>query len=76
MGYREGGNKPCDHGVAFDKAIKAFRDAFAIEQIDDRGDYGEERVNLLGMCEGTILHVTYRARRPYSDHLGQAGGKT
>jgi len=49
-------------GVAFEKAIKAFRDAFAIERIDDREDYGEERVNLLGMCDGTILHVTYTER--------------
>jgi uncharacterized DUF497 family protein len=30
------------HGVAFDKAIKVFRDPFAIERIDDREDYGEE----------------------------------
>ena len=51
-----------NHGVAFEKAIKVFRDPFAIEQIDDREAYGEERVNLLGMCDGTILHVTYTER--------------
>ncbi len=55
-----------NHGVAFDKAIKAFRDPFAIERIDDREDYGEERVNLIGMCEGAILHVTYAER---GDHI-------
>jgi len=60
------------HGVAFEKAIKAFRDPFAIEWIDHREDYGEERV---GMCEGILLHVTY-TERPHSDHLGQAGGTT
>ncbi len=27
-----------------------------------REDYGEERINLLGMCEGVILHVTYVER--------------
>ena len=25
-------------------------------------DYGEERVNMLGMCDGTILHLTYTER--------------
>ncbi len=51
-----------DHGVAFHQAIKAFRDPFAVERFDDREDYGEERVNLLSMCEGMILHVTYTER--------------
>ena len=39
-----------------------FRDPFAIEQIDDREYYGEERVNLIGMGEGTLLHITYTER--------------
>jgi uncharacterized protein len=52
----------CDHGVSFHDAIRAFRDRFAIERFDDREDYGEERINLLGMCEGVILHVTYAER--------------
>jgi uncharacterized protein len=50
------------HGVAFSIAIKAFRDLFAVEWIDDREAYGEERVNLLGMCDGVLLHVTYVER--------------
>ena len=50
------------HGVAFDHAIKAVGDAFAIEWIDDRAAYGEERINLLGMCDGALLHVTYTER--------------
>ena len=50
------------HGVAFHHAVKAFRDPFAIERIDDRQDYGEERINLIGMAEGVILHVTYTER--------------
>jgi uncharacterized protein len=50
------------HGVAFHHAIKAFRDPFGVEWIDDRVNYGEERVNLLGMCDGVILHVTYTER--------------
>lgn len=51
-----------DHGVTFDQAAKAVADPFAIEMIDDREDYGEERVNLLGMCDGVLLHVTYTER--------------
>jgi uncharacterized DUF497 family protein len=51
-----------DHGIAFEKATKVFRDIFAVEQIDDREDYGEERMNLLGMSDGVILHVTYTER--------------
>lgn len=50
------------HGVAFHKAIQAFRDPFAIEWIDEHDNYAEERVNLLGMCGGVILHVTYTER--------------
>jgi len=33
-----------------------------VERFDDREDYGEERINLRGMCEGVILHVTYVER--------------
>jgi len=50
------------HGVSFDDAVKAFRDRFAVERFDDREDYGEERVNLLGMYQGVILQVTYTER--------------
>ena len=50
------------HGVAFHQAIQAFRDPFALERIDDRQDYGEERINLIGMAEGVLLHVTYTGR--------------
>ena len=48
-----------NHGVAFEKAVNAFADPFAIEWIDRSEAYGEERWNLLGRCEGVILHVTY-----------------
>lgn len=45
------------HGVTFDQAARATSDPFAIEMIDTRKDYGEERINLLGLCDGVILHV-------------------
>ena len=51
-----------DHGISFHYAIKAFRDRFGVERFDDREDYGEERINLLGICDGVILHVTYTER--------------
>jgi uncharacterized DUF497 family protein len=51
-----------DHGVTFQQATKAFHDPRAIETIDDREGYGEERINLLGMSDGVILHVTYTER--------------
>jgi uncharacterized protein len=50
------------HGVAFDKAVKALADPFSVEWLDESEAYGEERCNLLGMCEGVILHVTYTER--------------
>jgi uncharacterized protein len=51
-----------EHGVAFHEAIKGFRDPFAVERLDDREDYGEERINLIGMCDGVVIHVTYTER--------------
>ena len=32
-----------DHGVTFEQAVRAFRDLFAVERIDDREDYGIRR---------------------------------
>ena len=50
------------HGVAFHEAVKAFRDPFAVEHIDSRQDCGEERVNLIGTCDASLIHVTYTQR--------------
>jgi uncharacterized protein len=51
-----------NHGVAFEEAVGVFRDPFAVERIDDRKNYGEQRINLLGISSGMILHVTYTER--------------
>jgi uncharacterized protein len=51
-----------DHGVSFAQAVAAYRDPFAVEWVDDRDDYGEERVILLGMKDGQILAVVYTER--------------
>jgi uncharacterized protein len=50
------------HGVTFPQGVEALCDPFAVEEIDDREDYGEERINLLGMRGDVILHVTYTER--------------
>jgi uncharacterized DUF497 family protein len=51
-----------DHGVSFEMARDAFKDPFALEWLDDREDYGEERYIILGMVEGRVLYVAYTIR--------------
>jgi uncharacterized DUF497 family protein len=51
-----------EHGLAFQDAIKAFRDPFSVERLDAREDYGEERINSIGMCDGVVVHITYAER--------------
>lgn len=41
---------------------KAFQDAFAVEWIDTRFPYAEERMTLLGVCGNTMLYVAYTER--------------
>jgi uncharacterized protein len=50
------------HGITFEMARDVFLDAFAIEQTDDRYDYGEERFFILGMVERHLLAVAYTMR--------------
>jgi uncharacterized DUF497 family protein len=51
------------HGVSFDLAMTVFRDPFAVERLDDREDYGEERFVIIGMAEGNVvLFVAYTER--------------
>jgi uncharacterized DUF497 family protein len=50
------------HGVTFEVATEAFRDPLALEKLDDREDYGEERVILIGQAQGTLLTVIYTER--------------
>jgi uncharacterized DUF497 family protein len=45
--------------VSFTQAAAAFMDPFAADWIDEREDYGEERVILLGMTDGSVLTVVY-----------------
>ena len=43
-----------------------FNDPLALDDIDDREDYGEERSNMIGVAGDRLLVVTYALR----------GGKT
>jgi uncharacterized protein len=51
------------HGVSFDLAKTVFNDPFAVERLDDREDYGEERFVIVGVAEGdSLLFVAYSER--------------
>jgi uncharacterized DUF497 family protein len=50
------------HGVTFDEARSVFRDPFAVELLDDRKDYGEDRYILIGMSAASVLVVVYMER--------------
>ena len=50
------------HGVSFETAVKVFTDPFAVERLDDREDYGEERFILIGPAEEAVITVVYTER--------------
>lgn len=50
------------HGVSFEYATWVFNDLGAIERMDDRVDYGEDRYVIVGMVKGTVLFVAYTER--------------
>jgi uncharacterized DUF497 family protein len=50
------------HKVSFEQARDVFKDTMALDELDDREDYGEERFNRIGMVEGQLLVVTYTGR--------------
>jgi uncharacterized protein len=47
------------HGVSFDLAKRVFKDPFALEFLDDRQDYGEDRFLIIGRVDGHVLFVAY-----------------
>lgn len=50
------------HGVSFEQAREVFRDPFAIELLDDRAAYGEDRYILIGMSSSGFLVVVHTDR--------------
>ena len=45
------------HGISFTAAARALEDPRKIEWLDDRFDYGEERIQSLCIDRGTVLFV-------------------
>jgi uncharacterized DUF497 family protein len=51
------------HGVSFELAKTVFKDPFAIERLDDREPYGEDRYVIIGIAEGNVvLYLAYTER--------------
>jgi uncharacterized DUF497 family protein len=50
------------HGVRFKAARDVFKDAFAIDWLDERMPYGEDRYAVIGMVENRLLYVAYTMR--------------
>jgi uncharacterized DUF497 family protein len=51
-----------DHGVTFETARAVFRDAFAVEWVDDSQPSQEPRYSILGMVDNRVLFVAYTMR--------------
>ena len=50
------------HGVSFEAAREVFKDPFALEWLDKREAYGEDRFVIIGMAEGRLLYIAYTMR--------------
>ena len=50
------------HGVDFVDAIAALEDPNRLEEIDTQFEYGEERVQVIGMARGDVLFVIVTLR--------------
>ena len=50
------------HGVSFEEAVHALGDPFAVERIDERFDYDEERRIAILQGVSSLLHVVYTER--------------
>ena len=46
------------HGISFERAIRIF-DGPLVERIDDRHEYGETRINAIGIIESTEVFVAF-----------------
>ncbi len=51
------------HGISFEVARYVFDDPAAVEELDGREHYGEDRYNITGIVGGRLLAVTYTIRR-------------
>ncbi len=53
------------HGVDFADAIAAVEDPNRLEQLDARFEYGEERIQAIGLAHGGVLFVIVTLRDEY-----------
>lgn len=51
-----------NHGIEFAYAARVFQDPNQYEWVDDREDYGEERLNVIGLVNDLEILVTYTVR--------------
>ena len=51
-----------DRSISFKRAALVFDDPDRVERIDDRYDYGEERIAVIGRSAGRLLYVVYTWR--------------
>lgn len=59
---RKAASNLIDHKVSFEQAVVACRDPFAVQWIDERENYDEERSVLLGICGREVFYVAYTER--------------
>lgn len=50
------------HGVRFEAARGVFKDAFAVDWLDKRVSYGEDRYAIIVMAKNRLLYVAYTMR--------------
>ncbi|MFP6759297.1 MAG: BrnT family toxin [Alphaproteobacteria bacterium] len=60
------------HGIGFERAARIF-DGPTVDRIDDREDYGEERVISLGMIEDILILVVVHTDRDGVTRIISAG---
>ena len=58
----EGAENLRNHGLDFADAIAALEDPNRLEEIDTRFEYGEERIQVVGMARGGVLFVIVTLR--------------
>jgi uncharacterized DUF497 family protein len=51
------------HGVRFEHAVLAFEDPFALIELDDSEEYGEDRFLLTARAAGGIVVVVFTERK-------------
>ena len=51
------------HGVRFEHGVLAFEDPFALIELDESEEYGEDRFLLTGRAAGGIVVVVFTERK-------------